>query len=76
MMIGLPKKKQVKKCSDLRKIRLISSSGKIDASTIIKILERKTTVIEEENFVFRAGKGIRDAIGLVRIISESVLEVN
>jgi Reverse transcriptase (RNA-dependent DNA polymerase). len=32
-------------------------------------------VIEEDQFGFRKGKGIRDAIGRLRIISERVLDV-
>ena len=32
-------------------------------------------VIEEDQFGFRKGKGTRDAIGLMRIISERVLDV-
>ena len=41
-----------------------------------KRLERKIEeVIEEYQFGFRKGKGTSDAIGLMRIISERVLDV-
>ena len=76
-MIALPKKNQAKKCSDLRTIILISDTGKIVARLLSKRLESKIEeVIEEDQLGFRKGKGTRDAIGLMRIISERVLDVN
>ena len=67
---------QAKKCSDHRTISLISHTGKIVACILSKRLESKIEeVIEEDHFKFRKGKGNRDAIGLMRIISERVLDV-
>ena len=60
-----------KSSSDHRTISLISHTGKIVARILSKIEE----VIEEDQFWFRKGKGTRDAIGLMRIISERVLDV-
>jgi len=70
-MIALPKKNQAKKYSDHRTISLISHTGKIAARILSKIKE----IIEEDQFGFWKGKGTRDAIGLIRIISERVLGI-
>jgi Reverse transcriptase (RNA-dependent DNA polymerase). len=76
IMIALPKKNQAKKYSDHRTISLISHIGKIAASFLSKRLESKIEeVIEEDEFGFRKCKGTRDAIVLMRIISEKVLGV-
>ena len=75
-MIALPKKNQVKKCGDHRSISLISHTGKIVARILSKRLESKIEeVIEEDQFRYQKGKGTRYAIGLMRIISERVLDV-
>ena len=75
-MNELPKKNQAKKCSDHRTISIISHTGNIVARILSKRLESKIgEVIEEDQFGFRKGEGARDAIGLMRIISERVLEV-
>ena len=59
-IIALPKK-----CSDHRKISLISHTGKIVARILSKRLESKIEeVIEGDQFGFRKGKGTIDAIGL------------
>jgi Reverse transcriptase (RNA-dependent DNA polymerase). len=74
IMISLPKKNQAKKCSDHRTISLISHTGKIVARILSKRLESKIEeVIEGDQFGFQKGKGTRDAIGLMRIVSERVL---
>jgi Reverse transcriptase (RNA-dependent DNA polymerase). len=75
-MIALPNKNQAKKCSDHRTISLISHTGTIVVRILSKRLENKIEeVIEEDQYGFRKGKGTRDAIGLMRIISERVLDV-
>ena len=76
-MIALKKKPQVTKCSDHRTISLIAHTAKIAA----KILRRRTKkkiedVLGEDQFGFRRGKGTRDAIGMLRIISERTLEID
>ena len=75
-MIAIPMKNQAKKCCDHRTVSLISHPGKIVARIISKRLESKIEeVIEEDQIGFRKGKGIRYTIGLMRIISESMLDV-
>ena len=70
-MIALPKK-----CSDHRRISLISHTGKIVVRILSKRLESKIKeVIEEDQFGFRKSKGTRDAIRLMRIVSERMLDV-
>ena len=76
MLQCVPKKNQAKKCSDHRTISLISHTGNIVARILSKRLASKIEeVVEEDQFGFRKGKGTRDAIGLMRIISERVLDV-
>ena len=75
-MIALPKKIQGKKCSDHRTISLISHTEKIIARILSKSLESKSEeVIEVVQFEFQKGKGTSDAIELMRIISERLLDV-
>ena len=75
-MIALPKKNQAKKCCDHRTISLISHTGKMVARILSKRLASKIEeIIEEDQFGFQKGKGTGDAIGLMRIISERVLDV-
>ena len=70
-MIALPKKNRGKKCSDRRTIILISFTGNIVTPILSKRLEIKIEeVIKEDQFGFRKCKGTRNAIGLMRIISE------
>ena len=74
-MIALPKKNQTEKCDYRRTIGQISHTGKIVTFILSKRFECKIEeVIEEDQFGFQKGKGTRDAIGLMRIISERVLD--
>jgi len=78
-MIALKKKPQVTKCSDYHTISLITRTTKIVAK--IHILRRRIKrkiedVLGEDQFGFRRGKGTRDAIGMLRIISERILEID
>ena len=74
-MIALQKKNQAINCSNHRTISLISHTGNIVARILSKRLENKIEeVIEEDQFGFRKSKGSRDAIELMRIISERVLD--
>jgi len=67
---------QARKCRDHRTISLISHTGKIVARILSKRLGSKIEeVIEEDQFGFRKVKGTRDTIGLMSIISESVLKL-
>jgi hypothetical protein len=76
-MIGLKKKPQATKCSDHRTISLIAHTTKIVAKILRRRLEKKIeNVLGEDQFEFRRGKGTRDAIGMLRIISERTLEID
>jgi len=69
-MITLKKKPQATKCSDHRTISLIARTAKIVAKILRRRIEKKIEdVLVEDQFGFRRGKGTRDAIGLLRIIS-------
>ena len=59
-----------------RTIILILHTGKIVACIVSKRLESKIEeVIEEDKFGFQKGKGNRNAIGIMRIIPETVLDI-
>jgi len=76
-MIALKKKPQATKCSDHRTITLIGHTAKIVANILRRRIEKKIDdVLEEDQFGFRRGKGTRDAIGMLRIISERTLEID
>jgi hypothetical protein len=71
-MIALKKKTQATKCSDHCTISLIAHTAKI-----LRRIERKIEdVLGEDQFGFRRGKGTRDEIGMLRIISERTLEID
>jgi hypothetical protein len=65
----LKKKPQATKCSDHRTISLIAHTAKIVAK-ILRRIEKKIQDVLGDQFGFRRGKGTRDAIGMLRIISE------
>ena len=76
-MIALKKKPQATKCSDHRIISLIAHTPKIVAKVLRRRAERKIEdVLGEDQFVFRRGKRTRDAIVMLRIISERTLEIH
>jgi len=76
-IIALKKKPQATKCSDHRTISLIAHTAKIVARIFRRRIEKEIEDIhEEDQFGFRRGKGIRDAIGMLRIISERTLEID
>ena len=76
-MIALKKKPQATKCSNHRTISLISHIAKIVAKILRRRIEKKIEdVLGEDQFGFRRGKGTRDAIGMLRIISERTLEID
>jgi hypothetical protein len=75
-IITLKKKYKPTKCSDHRTIRLIAHTANIVARRLRTGIERKTEVaLGEDQFAFRSGKGIREAIGMLRIISERNLDM-
>ena len=74
---GLKKKPQATKCSDHRTISLIAHTAKIVAKIVRRRIEKKIEdVLGEDQFGFRRGKGTRDAIEMLRIISERTLEID
>jgi hypothetical protein len=69
-MIALKKKPKATKHSDHCTISLIAYTAKIVARILRRRIERKTQdALREDQFGFRRGKGTRDAIGKLRIIS-------
>ena len=76
-MIDLKKEPQVTKCSDHRTISLIARTAKMVAKILRKRIEMKIEdVLRQDQFGFRRGKGTRNAIGMLRIISERTLETD
>ena len=76
-VIALKKKTQATKCSAHRTISLIAYTTKVIAKILRRRIERKIEVVlGEDQFGFRRGKGTRDAIGMMRIISERTLEID
>ena len=65
------KKPQATKCSDHCTCSLIAHTAKVVAKILRRRVERKIEdVFGEDQFGFRRRKGTRDAIGMLRIISE------
>ena len=76
-VIALKKKPQATKCSDHRTINLIAHTAKIVTKILRRRIEKKIEdVLGEDQFGFRRGKGTRDAIRMLRIISEQTLEID
>ena len=70
-MIALKKMAQATKCNDHRTISLIAHTAKKVTKVLRRRIEKKIEdVLREDQFGFRRGKGTRDAIGMLRIISE------
>jgi hypothetical protein len=76
-IIALKKKPKATKCSDHQTISIIAHAAKIVARVLRRRIERKTQdALREDQFGFRRGKGTRDAIGKLRIISERTLKID
>jgi hypothetical protein len=70
-MIALKKKPKTTKCSDHRTIGIIAHTAKIVARILRRRIERKTEdALGEDHFGFARGKGTRDSVVMLRIISE------
>ena len=70
-LIALKKKPQTTKCSDHRTISRIAHTTKIVTKILRRRIEKKIEdVLGEDQFGFRRGKGMRDAIWMFRRISE------
>jgi hypothetical protein len=75
--ITLKNKPKATNCSDHRTISIISHTAKIVARILRRRIERKIEdALREDQFGFRRGKGTRDAIGMLRIISERTLVID
>jgi hypothetical protein len=68
-MIAL-KKTRATKCSEHRTISLIAHTAKIVARILRRRIEKKIEEVLGDQFGFRRGKGTRDAIGMLRVISK------
>ena len=70
------KKQQTTKCNDHRTISLIAHTAKIATKVLRKRIQKKIEeVLGEYQFGFRRGKGTRNAIAMLRIISERTLKI-
>jgi hypothetical protein len=73
-MVALKKKPKARKCTDHRTISLTAHAIKVVTSAIRRKSEKKIEdVLGVDQFEFR--NGTRDAIGMLRIISERTLDI-
>jgi hypothetical protein len=75
-MIALKKKPKATNRNDHCTISIIAHAAKI-ILRLLRLLQRKTEdALGEDKFGFRRGKGTRDAIGMLRIITERTLDID
>ena len=75
VLIPLPKKMNATACGEFRTISLITHASKILLKVLNKRLEGKTRdYISKTQFGFVKGRGTRDAIGVMRMLCEKVLD--
>ena len=75
-MIALKKKPQTTKCSDHRTISIIAHTSMKVAKILRRRIQKQIEDVLGDQFGFRRGKGTRDAIGMLRLISERTLEID
>lgn len=76
-MIPLPKKAGTQRCEEHRTLSMISHASKIMLQILKDRLESKIEAqLGQDQFGFRRGRGTRDAIGAMRLLSERFLEAN
>jgi len=76
-MIALKKKPQATECNDHRTINLIAHTAKIVTTILRRRIGKKIEeVLGEDQFGFRRGKGTKDVIVMLRIISERTLDID
>ena len=75
-MSALKEEPQATKCSDHPTISIIARTAKIAARILRRRIERNIEDVHGDQFGFRRGKGTRNAIGMLRIISERTLEID
>jgi hypothetical protein len=74
---ALKKKLQATQCTDHRTISLIAHTAKIVANILRRRFEKKIDdVLGVDHFGFTREKGTKDAIAVLRIISERTLEID
>ena len=75
VLLPIPKKNNGKKCKEFSTINLISRTVKFILIILNRRLHSKIEdEFEEEQFVFKKGKGTRNAIGLNLTIGERYIE--
>jgi hypothetical protein len=76
-MTALKKKPQAIKCSDHRSVSLIAYTAMTDAIILTRRIKKEIEdILGEDQFGFRRGKGTRDAVGMLIIISVQTLEID
>ena len=74
IMIPIPKKTSANRCEQYRTLSLVSHASKILTSIVLSRIEDKVeTLLSEDQFGFRKGRGTRDAVLAIRIILEKRL---
>ncbi|KAL1446126.1 hypothetical protein WDU94_014018 [Cyamophila willieti] len=77
VLVPLPKKPNATQCKDFRTISFICHLTKAITRILIKRIESKVEEhLGDDQFGFRKGKGTRDAMGCMRMISERMMDVN
>ena len=75
VMVPLKKKANAVECGDHRPISLIPHASKIMLKILTKRIESKAKdFISRNQFEFRSGCGTREAIGMIRMLSERSIE--
>lgn len=75
VLVPLEKKTNATRCEDHRTISLISHASKVLLRVLTTRLERKANDwIGKDQFGFRNGCGTREAIGVMRVLSERSME--
>jgi hypothetical protein len=74
-MIALQNRPKATKCSDYRRISLTAHTAKTVSRIPRRIAKKIEDALGGDQFGFRRGKGTREAIGMLRIISESTLDI-
>jgi len=77
VIIPLEKKPNATECSDFRTINLLGHTAKVPIRVLTKRIEAKANAINhigKDQFGFRKGKGIRDAIATLRVLGERRLQ--
>src|SRR6218665_3953895 len=77
IMIPIKKKTNAMLCEEYRTISLLTHASKILLKVIAKRLQAKAEAdkcLGEDQFCFRKGRGTRDAIGALRMLTERSLE--